>query len=159
MYVASGYLKSVFKPENLKKTVFRCERALRGVDYDCLAFMGTSGAAVTWPLSFLTGQHVLQIRKEGDTSHARSDAEGAIDAKKIVIIDDFAESGDTLKKMAEHMPYYSEVVAVVFYSDKKGMLKTEPFVRPLHPRLSHTKVIHAQVFESGDDGFWIFQDP
>jgi adenine/guanine phosphoribosyltransferase-like PRPP-binding protein len=124
MNIKTHYLESVFSPEELKKNVERIEDVLAEakIEYDAIAFRGTSGAAVAFPLSFHTGKPLLHVRKS--MGHSQRRVEGDFSAKKVIVVDDFSETGRTLGLIRKHIREafarerceVPECVAVVFYN-------------------------------------------
>lgn len=67
--------------------------------FDAIAFTGTSGAALAYPLSYLLGIPLICIRKSIRDNHFGSKLEGFVTAKKYIIVYDFIESGRTINKI------------------------------------------------------------
>lgn len=83
--------------------------ALKALDFEAIAFSGMSGALIAPSVAIALNKPLLLVRKPTDDSHASGDAkhgcfkankfgfvEGATDASKYIIIDDFMSSGNTL---------------------------------------------------------------
>lgn len=94
--IHSEYLQEIFHPEEYKKTIEWVKKALKKFEFDAIAFRGTSGSAVAFPLSYELGIPLLYVRKN-DNSHHCSFIEGFVDCKRYVIIDDIVCSGETIK--------------------------------------------------------------
>lgn len=93
--IHSEYLQEIFQPEEYKKTIEWVKKALKKFEFDAIAFRGTSGSAIAFPLSYELGIPLLYVRK--DSSHHCSGIEGFVDCKRYVIIDDMVSSGETIK--------------------------------------------------------------
>jgi adenine/guanine phosphoribosyltransferase-like PRPP-binding protein len=95
--VRSGYLHEVFDPHELRKVIDRIKKRLEDekLSYDAIAFRGTSGAAVAFPLSAELGKPLIHVRKS--LGHSKLKVEGYYGAKTYIIVDDFVESGKTLR--------------------------------------------------------------
>ena len=122
MIIVSQYLHELYRPKDLQHLIRKIRRALQYIRYDAIAFRGTSGAAVAFPLSVDLGKPLLHVRKKG--CHCREKVEGQVDAKTYVVIDDFVSSGATLREIKKqinlvHKRYKEPLpkcVAVVLYN-------------------------------------------
>ena len=81
------------------KTVKRLQKKL---NFDAIAFRGTSGAAMAYPISVATGIPLICVRKVKERSHGRP-VEGShkFEVKSYLIVDDFIESGNTIDKIID----------------------------------------------------------
>jgi len=95
--VQSTYLHSVYDPEKFQRTVNTLVELMRPhvEDFDAIAFRGSSGAALAYPLGFLLKKPLIHIRKE--LGHAGIRVEGLFGARRIAVIDDFVSSGETIR--------------------------------------------------------------
>jgi len=93
----------VFEVKEFTKVVDRAARALKAFSkknpFDAIAFTGNSGAAMAYPLSYKLKVPLICIRKRPSDSHSSLKLEGCVSAKRYVIVDDFIESGSTMKKI------------------------------------------------------------
>jgi hypothetical protein len=89
------------------------------LQFDAIAFTGVSGALIAPIVAFQMGVDLIVVRKDIEGSHSKSLVEGAWQASKILIIDDFVATGDTIIRIAsmlrEHRPLAS-VVGVYEYN-------------------------------------------
>jgi hypothetical protein len=89
------------------------------LQFDAIAFTGVSGALIAPIVAFQMGVDLIVVRKDIEGSHSKSLVEGAWQASKILIIDDFVATGDTVMRIAnmlrEHRPLAS-VVGVYEYN-------------------------------------------
>lgn len=101
--VQSTYLHSVYDPEKFQRTVNTLVELMRphAADFDAIAFRGSSGAALAYPLGFLLKKPLIHIRKE--LGHAGIRVEGLFGAKRIAVIDDFVSSGETIRIIVEEL--------------------------------------------------------
>lgn len=91
----SGYLKMV--PSAAKKI-----RAIRKAHpFDAIAFTGTSGAGIAFPLSYLLKIPLIHIRKKSIRAHTSATVEGTISSKRYLIVDDFIASGKTIDRIRD----------------------------------------------------------
>jgi len=127
--VQSEYLTEVFDPFKFPEVLRRVRMKLRNTKYDAIAFRGMSGAAVAFPLAAMTNKGLICVRKQG-VAHSSQLVEGLIgdEIKRYVIVDDFINSGHTLKNIKKSIDeeYSSdgssipECVAIVFYKEYRS---------------------------------------
>jgi len=137
-FYCSSYHDKTYNPRSLKATVNRVVRYLeklqKEVKFDAIAFRGTSGAAIAYPVSAIAGYHLINVRREPYKHHHGSKIEASGNRKihRYIILDDFIESGRTIKtiirvikketapsswsRTAKEKPV--ECVGVVIYSDQ-----------------------------------------
>jgi hypothetical protein len=98
--IVSGYLHCVYDTDRYARTLNDLTNAMKdNSDFDVIAFRGTSGAAVAFTLSLKLGKPVMQIRKRSAKSHTSLSVEGMIGAPRVAIVDDFTETGNTLRQI------------------------------------------------------------
>lgn len=115
-----GFLKLV--PKVAEKL-----RAIHSITpFDAIAFTGSSGAALAYPMSFLMKMPLIHVRK-GTSHYGFGKIEGTISSKRYVIIDDFIESGNSIRRIVKSITDELErpkPVAIVLYSSTQN----HPFV-------------------------------
>ena len=130
----SQYLHSTLDVVRLRKVVKTLSKIIKrrvGVDnFDAIAYRGMSGAGVATTLGYLFGKPLVLVRKKGVESHSCKIAEGALGAKRILVVDDCIATGSTLVCMVRDMlnmrkdyPFYEgdmNVVAVLLYNDGRS---------------------------------------
>jgi len=128
MHIYSQYLGDVFKPNDFRVTYEWVKRVLEGMSFDAIAFRGTSGAALAFPLSLDLNVPLIHIRKH--MGHSCNTVEGIFDCRTYVIVDDIVCSGDTLREIKRQIQIapranhacpeqkvpVPECVGVIFYS-------------------------------------------
>jgi len=101
--ITSYYLERVLTPEGLRDAVTRVVRVLREDvklnTFDAIAFRGVSGALVAPAVAVAVGKPLIVVRKS-EASHGRP-VEGAITAKRYVIVDDFVGAGGTVRAITD----------------------------------------------------------
>lgn len=109
--IHSDYLSKVFNPTSLKiladRCIERCVAIMLSNPFDAIAFTGISGASMAYILSYNLGVPLICVRKKNDDSHytrshyghIKGRLEGNITAKSYLIVDDWIESGDTVKRI------------------------------------------------------------
>lgn len=107
MIIGSGYLDHVFNPEKLKQVVKLARKKMRQIHkahpFDTIAFTGVSGAALGFILSYDTGFPVLVVRKSGESSHASYKVEGNHSVKRYLVVDDFIDEGNTIRRIVKRI--------------------------------------------------------
>ena len=109
-----GFLKLV--PLAVKKL-----RAIKKLHpFDAIAFRGSSGAALAFPLSYFLKLPLIHVRK-GASHYGSGLIEGTISSKRYIIIDDFIDRGTTIKKIISEIKKNigAEPVAICLYSSAK----------------------------------------
>lgn len=129
-WVCSEYLHTVYDPSELKLRVDEMAELMsrHAMNFDVIAFRGTSGAAMAYTLSYLLGKPVLCVRKNSDNSHCTQAVEGMKGWRRVAIIDDFVSSGDTLNKIrtaiiddaAEAHTWTPEITHVFLFAEDKN---------------------------------------
>jgi adenine/guanine phosphoribosyltransferase-like PRPP-binding protein len=107
MFSCSSYHEENYHPQRLKARIRRMAKKLISIrkkhPFDAIAFRGTSGAALAYPLSVLHGYHLICVRRSG----RKNNHGGAVEAserkeiKKYIIVDDFVCSGKTVQEIVE----------------------------------------------------------
>ncbi len=104
----SEYLQAL---DVAKANIFieRAVQKLRVLDFDAIAFTGSSGALIAPMLALRLGKGLILIRKGGprsNKSHSVSVVEGMLGAKRYIIVDDFICSGRTIITIAQKIRKY-----------------------------------------------------
>lgn len=97
--IRTDYLEEVFHVAKFNKTIKSLRESIRRFKikkpFDTIVFTGVSGAAVGFPLSLQLKIPTLCIRKE--LSHFGYRPEGNYGVKNFIIVDDFIDSGQTIR--------------------------------------------------------------
>ena len=71
--IESVYLHTIYEPNRFKKTVDNTIKAINSLNKEkkinAIAFTGTSGAALAYPVSYATGIPLLCVRKSTKDNH------------------------------------------------------------------------------------------
>jgi adenine/guanine phosphoribosyltransferase-like PRPP-binding protein len=124
--IISGYLSKVFSTKEFIKIIDKLALKIKDFDkknhFDAIAFTGTSGSAVAYPLSYKLKIPLICIRK-GRNSHYGEKYEGVCNIKKYIIVDDLVNTGNTIKKIQREIKYQSpeaKLIAVFLYADGRS---------------------------------------
>lgn len=119
IHPGTQYMGHALSPEKLATSVADVSRVLRAVRgaFDGLAFRGMSGAAIGFPVCAATGIPPIVVRSSKVSSHSTYAAEAVVDVSRYVIVDDFVDSGETLKAISDALAP-AACVGVVLYADK-----------------------------------------
>jgi adenine/guanine phosphoribosyltransferase-like PRPP-binding protein len=100
--IKSDYLGTIYEVNQFSRLVKKFATALKKFKtknpFDAIAFTGTSGAAIAYPISALLKIPLICVRK-GTNNHYKRPIEGCITADRYVIVDDFISMGSTMKKI------------------------------------------------------------
>ena len=100
MAAHSHYLTPALNPASRKKSIDFILSQLEKIEYDSIAFTGMSGAVLAPIISYLTGKHLIMVRKKGDNTHSDYDIESSSTiCNRYVIIDDQSHSGKTIDRI------------------------------------------------------------
>lgn len=94
-----SYLDRYLEPKVLKETVAKGKQLLKNWDFDTIAVRGNSGLLVGAPLAMAMGKNLAIVRKSIKNCHSENLVEGWGKDQKIVLVDDFIETGKTLRQM------------------------------------------------------------
>lgn len=102
MRFGTAYLDSIFQsPLKYRRLIDKIADQMAALkkkkSFGAIAFRGTSGAALAYPLSAQLNIPIICVRKSNEQSHGLSVEGTQRNIRKYVIIDDFMESGKTIK--------------------------------------------------------------
>lgn len=104
----------------MKLAATKIKKFRRKVKFDAIAFTGSSGAALAYPLSYILGLPLICVRKSPKDSHFGLRLEGYVSASRYIIVDDFIESGRTINKIQRAIKSKNEAascVGIYLYND------------------------------------------
>jgi hypothetical protein len=98
MAISSSYLTQVLNTEGLIRYSQNVIDALKPYvnQFDSIAFRGMSGALIGPVVAMALNKNIIMVRKK-DGNHSYMPVEGYIATKSYVIVDDFIDSGATIK--------------------------------------------------------------
>ena len=108
----TGYSDTLFIVEKLRPTAKAALRAVRRVENALgrpvhVAVTGKSGIAMAFAMAMLEDIQIVTIRKTNETSHG-SKIEGVGTLADYVILDDFVDSGDTVRRVVRELADFAE---------------------------------------------------
>jgi hypothetical protein len=129
MAIRSDYLHTTIDISELPVTIAGVVQLIKnsGVQFDAVAFRGTSGLLVAPSVAMALNKSMILVRKYNtEDSHSFCRVEGETDAATYVIIDDFIRSGSTVRAIAQ------EIASAGIKSECVGIFTYRPanFVSP-----------------------------
>jgi adenine/guanine phosphoribosyltransferase-like PRPP-binding protein len=111
-YSHMSYLEKSIRTANLRITIRELAAALKGHQFDAIAFRGMSGALVAPSLALRLNKTLLMVRKDKET-HSYYQVEGDWAARRYVIVDDLIDSGETVATIFEQIRgFASEAICI-----------------------------------------------
>ena len=105
--IKTDYLGKVYQVNKFIEEINKAAKIIRKFKrknpFDAIAFTGTSGAAFAYPLSYKLGIPLICIRKSVTDNHFRRKVEGQVNTKRYIIVDDFIESGKTIRRIQKEI--------------------------------------------------------
>lgn len=132
-YYISHYSQYIYDLPRYEKTIERVCRIVetlkRDNGVDAIAFRGSSGASLAFPIYLMTGIPLLHSRKPG--SHSCYKLEGSTIATRYCIVDECVSSGQTIvdivndieesyKGMEKPIPVLTDIILVDTWVDDLG---------------------------------------
>lgn len=120
--VRSQYLTDLFRPEYRTQIINRSVSKINQLylDFDAVVFTGNSGALIVPEIAIALNKPFTLVRKETN-SHSCFLVEGFIMFNKYLIIDDFVESGNTvrniIKEINKNLLGFKECIGVFTYNN------------------------------------------
>ena len=98
----ADHLVPMLNPKQARYTVKQVIKMIRtmGLRFDAIACRGVSGLLIAPIVAMRLNKTLLIVRKKEET-HSHFEVEGNHGAKHYIILDDFIESGDTVKEIAK----------------------------------------------------------
>jgi adenine/guanine phosphoribosyltransferase-like PRPP-binding protein len=101
--IASQYLDRAFQPETRAEAAELFTAMAGEVEFDTVVVTGTSGLLMGPLLAHLHQKKLLVVRKPKESTHSAFELEGWQDARRLVFVDDFVESGWTIRRVHEQL--------------------------------------------------------
>jgi adenine/guanine phosphoribosyltransferase-like PRPP-binding protein len=131
--MGSTYIEEVIKPHVQKELVRECVNRIKEnfSNIDAIVVTGLSGLIIGSTVSMKTGKQLVVVRKPRDESHASTNVEGLTNLHypfKYVILDDFIDSGKTLRRIVQQMGKSPKCLGYLLYNQGyKAAKKNLPF--------------------------------
>jgi len=108
MYGWSGYTAKSYR-EQIESAIKDIQTLRDKHKFDALAFCGSSGGSIAFPACLALGIPLIMVRKEGEKSHGEYvECHEHARIKSFLIVDDFIDSGETIRFILEKAIQYSE---------------------------------------------------
>jgi len=111
------YMESVFCVEDhqkiIQRMVVKVEKLKSILSFQAIACTGVSGFAVAFPIAYECKLPVIAVRKSGESSHGDKIEMGykkRIIIHKYLIVDDFIESGSTIRSIIKNINKYDDAL-------------------------------------------------
>jgi adenine/guanine phosphoribosyltransferase-like PRPP-binding protein len=136
--IKTDYLNGIYNNKMFVKMITQAAVVIKDFKkkhpFNAIAFTGTSGAAIAYPLSFLLKVPLICVRKSSKDNHYGSLVEGYTSAKRYLIVDDFIETGRTIKKITQAIDRetdkQSKLVGIFLYNGyRSSTYKDVPIIR------------------------------
>lgn len=101
----SNYASTIYNPtayaQLIQRAILKVKVLREQIQFDAIAFRGSSGAALAYPLSAALEIPLVYVRKPEERSHGRPQEGANTDVRTYVIADDFISSGRTVQAIIE----------------------------------------------------------
>lgn len=116
---AANWLKPLIDPATRKRLVAYAALRIRdkALPMQAIAFTGLSGSIIAGPLATELECYLYAVRKDGESRHSSNLVEGpaTINSKDYLIVDDFVNSGNTIRRIAKAVFEHSNARCVGIY--------------------------------------------
>lgn len=124
-YFGSNHTVQFLKPERLAVYVKAATKVLKSLpdEYDTLVFSGISGAIIGPVVAMKVKKETILVRKEKDVRRSPYDVAGYKHCKNYIIIDDFIDYGNTVRRIQKQMYAYepnAKCVGVLSVQELEG---------------------------------------
>jgi adenine/guanine phosphoribosyltransferase-like PRPP-binding protein len=127
--VQTSYLTRVYNADQYQEMIPLAMKSVQEFSkkhkFDAIAFKGSSGAAIAYPLSYLLNLPLIHVRGNNKTNHYIHPIEGLISTKKYIIVDDFIASGDTMQEIintiSTELKGKAQPIGIVLYDSYRAV--------------------------------------
>lgn len=166
MPVHSTYLHVVVNHITLPKLVTHIANLLKPhkKQFDAIAFRGLSGALIAPLVAVRMKKHFLAVRKPSEKNHSTMKVEGDFDAQRYIILDDFIDSGETIKEIITEINIAYEkkgyerpqVAGLVMYRSQPSEWLEESYAPEwFGPNDKNRYNIYKEIVKGDDNYFFI----
>ena len=117
-YAGSAHTSKFLHPATRDKHVKCALKVLEPIKktFNAIAFCGMSGALIAPMIAKELGKELILVRKTGDKNHSCYKVEGYLNAEKYIIVDDFIDTGATVRHIKKSIKKssYNNAVCVGF---------------------------------------------
>lgn len=116
--IQTDYLRCIYDRKRYSHIFQRSAQALEELDkilpFDAIAFRGTSGAALAYPLALSLSKHLLCVRKEA-SHYPLGKVEGPKKVASYIIVDDFIDTGHTVNQIIREVRKFCGITPAAIY--------------------------------------------
>jgi orotate phosphoribosyltransferase-like protein len=110
---SSGYGWTDKSPKEFSRVIKQASTAFKKLrttlQFDAIAFTGSSGAAIAFPLMVEHKIPIIYVRKPRESSHGgKIEYTSDIDISRYLIVDDFIDTGSTIKRVHADIAKWSK---------------------------------------------------
>jgi adenine/guanine phosphoribosyltransferase-like PRPP-binding protein len=127
------YLAPYLKGKKLALTIEEAILKVRNVKFDTIAVRGHSGMLVGAAMAAKTWSDLIIVRKDGEMSHSEEKVEGWGKDQRILIVDDFIESGSTIDQIYESIMEKCDsptIVGILLYASINKQVDKQKYEHP-----------------------------
>lgn len=126
---SASWLHSILRPGGLSSEVDKAADGLSALNFDAIAFTGLSGALLASAVALRMKKLLYCVRKYGENRHSTHEVEGPIGILRYIIIDDFIQTGATIRRIISQVRQHSDnqarLVGIWLYRDENLITSTK----------------------------------
>jgi adenine/guanine phosphoribosyltransferase-like PRPP-binding protein len=144
----------MLEPKRARYTVTKVVKMIkaRGLEFDAIACRGLSALLIAPIVAMRLGKSLIVVRKNGEKNHSNMKVEGDHGARTYIILDDFIDSGDTVRAIGESIHKENkEMKCVGFIAYKRLSFKDayDPFEEQMDSAWWDEKESPSRFFPEG----------
>lgn len=126
-YTGGMYTIKFLEPKTRAKHIRAAIKVLKPIahTFDSVAFCGMSGALIAPEIAKKLNKELIMVRKSNKGHHSNYMVEGYYRSNKYIIVDDFIDSGKTVKRMKkcidQALNSYTKCLGVLSVQELKGV--------------------------------------
>jgi adenine/guanine phosphoribosyltransferase-like PRPP-binding protein len=143
-----SYLDQFTDPNKMREIMERAKQVLPLDNFDAIAVRGNSGLLIGAPLAMTLDKKLLIIRKNGEKNHDFGIIVGWGKRQKIMLVDDFIDSGATLYEMIQQIGRRCdspEIVGIFLYNWNEKMWKG---IRPFNESYQYLPIYAGRDYDN-----------
>ena len=127
------YLTPYLQGKKLALTIEEALGKVRNVKFNAIAVRGHSGMLVGAAMAAKTWSDLIIVRKDSDASHSEEKVEGWGKDQRILIVDDFIDSGNTIDQIYESVMEKCDnptIIGVLLYASVNKQVEQQKYKHP-----------------------------